>query len=92
MRDRGGEVHPAPRRGGVSRGLRNFQPVAFRISVRAGRYLGALPRLLRREGDGFFRSLIGSISGGIGSSNHLSRGSDGFGTVFRSSSRSRPST
>jgi hypothetical protein len=73
--------------------LRDFLPRALRMSARTGRYLGALPdRLLPREGSGFFRRLIGSISGGIAFSSHLSRGRDGFGPVFRSSSRSRPST
>jgi hypothetical protein len=68
-------------------------PSGGRTSARAGRYLGAFPeRLLPREGGGFFRCLTGSTSGGIAFSNHLSRGRDGFGPVFRSSSRSRPST
>jgi hypothetical protein len=86
-------AHPTPHRGGVAQQSARFFAAGFPDEREAGRYLGALPdRLLPREGGVFFRCLIGSISGGIAFSNHLSRGRDGFGPVFRSSSRSRPST
>jgi hypothetical protein len=78
---------------GVACSLRDSLTGAdFRMRGTARCYLGALPdRLLLCEAGCFFRSLMGSISGGA-FSNHLSRGRDGFCPVFRSSSRSRPST
>jgi hypothetical protein len=58
-----------------------------------GLYSGTLPgRPPRRAGCGFFRELAGAVSGGIGFSKHLNRGSEGLGRTLRSGSRSRPST
>jgi hypothetical protein len=86
-------AHATPHGEGVAERLRDFSPEGLSMKVTARRYLGALPdRLLLCEAGCFFRSLIGSISGGIVFSSHLSRGKDGFAPVFRSSSRSRPST